>query len=37
VRFRGIGSGHSDKVPVLMPPSQIARMAAVEEEVESRR
>jgi hypothetical protein len=37
VRFRGIGSGHSDKVPVLMPPSQIARMAAMEEEVESRR
>jgi hypothetical protein len=37
VRFRGIGSGHSDKVPVLMPPSQIARMAAVEQEVESRR
>ena len=37
VRFRGIGNGHSDKVPVLMPTSQIARMAAMEEEVESRR
>ncbi len=37
VRFRGIGAGHSDKVPALMPDHQRLRMAALAEAVEQRR
>lgn len=37
VRFRGIGAGHSDKVPALMPDHQMLRMAALIDAVEQRR
>jgi hypothetical protein len=34
VRFRGVGSGDSDKAPALMPRAQVERLAAIEEAVE---
>ena len=34
VRFRGLSSDDSDKVPALMPRAQVERLAAIEEAVE---